>query len=195
MPDRTIAITDAEARLAAQGKLGALVRVMKPQPVTDGIAWAVYWEKPNRDGRYGPSAWGINDPACDSVYLHSPFIPGQPLGLKETWADDDGRGIAECLYKADADSRGFLHVNRRICAPDWRSPVTMPARFIRHRPTVQEVRAVQICRMQPEDAIALGFSTKLREHDAVCHLREQVAEYYHIEPSTWVWFARLKWPS
>jgi hypothetical protein len=187
--EKVIALNDVEATLAAQGKLGAIVRVIpdKYQPTNNGYRWEIHapMGKPFRSFGDPCSVFisNIAEEVGKGLAELAPFpAPGQRLGLKESWAKMN-IGVA---YKATFNGD-------RAHAGSWRSPVTMPAWAIRHRPTVQEVRAVQVCRMQPEDAIALGFSTKLREHDAVCALREQVAEHYRITPETWVWFATVDW--
>lgn len=215
--EKVIALNDIEARLAAQGKLGAILRV-----IPDVVSWG-------SEPRYiavsnMPAGWYSMIYSTDCGLqphgkpLRCPFpAPGQRLGLKESWRKVkqqcgtgmyggtvcdliDYKSTTPALLKTmlvhpcgqDKSNWSTIWWGRYMPDTGWRSPVTMPARFIRHRPTVQDVRAVQVCRMQPEDAIALGFSTKLREHDAVCHLREQVAKHYRLTPETWVWFARLE---
>lgn len=192
MPDRTICLTDQEATIAAQGKLGAILRVMKPQPpehhwssIPGYKEWFVmlactdgYWGRMYRSIPQNPE-WNADFKVC------SPFpAPGQRLGLKETWALTNLGSVYKASYT------GLL------CEADhWRSPVTIPARFIRHHPTVQEVRAVQVKDICILSYPAFGIDTGpyLLESTVSRKRLHQLMDMWRIPtPETWVWFARLE---
>ena len=174
---RTICLTDREATLAAQGKLGALLRVIQPRKGEHIYDYIKDYD-PN-DPAYGPFCEDENGVYHPTAKL-APFAPGQKVGLKESWAEhadglDTGDGTGHLFYRADFPE------GHPFSDGKWRSPVTMPAWAIRHRPTVLSVSAEQAGNLSPWKVIELG----------VCSNAWMYA--YRIEPSTWVWFATVDW--
>lgn len=173
---RTICLRDREAALVAQRKLGALLRVIRPRKGEHIYDYIKDYD-PN-DPAYGPfyeDENGVYHPTAELA----PFAPGQKIGLKETWSEhadglDTGDGTGHLFYRADFPE------GHPFSDGKWRSPVTMPAWAIRHWPTVQKISAVQVCDLSPWGIAELGLCSNAW------------MDAYKVEPSTWVWFARLE---
>jgi len=99
------------------------------------------------------------------------FSPSKPydlnarIGVKETWST---RLISDdVIYRADYP-KDTCYV--------WRSPVTMPSSATRTWLVPKECELKRVRGLSVEDAIAFGFKSYLREHDACVDLLDQVKE-------------------
>ena len=148
---KPIILRDYEAQALAQGRLGAVVRAVKPQPelfyihgsATDPIDDDLVFRVMEQGGR---------DALCVS-----PHQPGNALWVKEGWCElarVDSNGYThydDCsyYYRADGDYQidlydddGRFLDNQKM---PFKSPITMPREACRHLLTV---KAVSVCRVQ-----------------------------------------------
>ena len=103
---RVIMLSIGEALLAAQGKLTAIVRRMKPQPM-----WVSSNGTPHTSG----------DANKDKI-IKPPFLPGSIVPAKETWMKAPHLSGMQYMHKADNyDSHGKM-----VGFRTWRSPILMP---------------------------------------------------------------------
>lgn len=160
-------------------------RLMRPQPVPiPEIAQYV-----------GDSDWwwscaavqsmvGLNDEALSHL---SPYgSPGGRLWVRETHAivpntayfssTDDGVHPLPHRVSPDGMSWAVYRAGWIACKPGrWRPSIHMPRWASRILLDIKSSRAERLQDISVEDIIAESFSTKLREHDAVCDLRDQFA--------------------
>ncbi len=155
-------LTQAEATLAAQHKLTAIVRVMKKQPVYvqaemhEGKSTACY-QYPPYNPQHRPMAEIEKDARC------IPFQPDSIVPAKETWAYS---GIIKKIrYKVDNDDEYI----------SWRSPITMPLSAVRHFYKIKSVRG-----MQGKELKDFGIWLIQDEHYKWCH------------DNTWLWYAEIE---
>lgn len=151
--ERSIILTDREARGCIDGRIGMLWRVIRPQPVFHprlGLQW--------KGHHYGIQTSG--EPYLKTFVLECPFgFPGGRLACRETWeyrTNEPKRClqcgarqpasycIKGCEYRFEiaykADGPGIKHPYSA-----WRSPATMPRWAVR---TVVEIIEVQAQRLQ-----------------------------------------------
>lgn len=106
-------------RAILDGRKTVTRRIMKPQPVYDGLFWKVYG-----------AAWSGNQSVTPmpghSLYNHAPFHPGDILYIRETWLQippevDGGTGCF--MYRADYREERLNVVNGIYV---WRPSIHMP---------------------------------------------------------------------
>jgi hypothetical protein len=203
--ERTIFLTDREARLAVKGELRAVMRVMKPQPDLsvlknpDGLVEMRPYHRTTDKGK-AISDFGlfIKDASRGSVPIYgyiSPFgQPGDIVAAKESWMEGPFLSGSPLLYKADTNP-SFLVGYRQ-----WLSPILMPKTAIRHRFTVLSVQAMLASEITSSKM--RGLQIDCPEHDfpggfcvsECAALRKAFYEAYHItDPAkTWVWLVTLE---
>lgn len=163
-------------------------------------------------------------PGCDlDGWLRCPYgLHRDRLWVRETWmpgyyheADHENGPRVSLIYRADEAEvtvqapsyelaerwdREFSEDGHDV--PPWRSPIHMPRWASRILLEVTDVRVERLQAISAEDCIAEGISTTLREHDAVCHLRDQYRALWESingpgswDANPWVWaitFRRLE---
>ena len=138
-----IYLSSEEAVLAVQGKLTAIVRVMKPQP-PEGSKWVGWMLDTTGDQcDIGKAVWYDGE---ERFSIRSPFIPGAIVQGKETWGiettsghyldvEESGEEYSHFIYKADYEYPALADAF-------WHSPVTMPGAAVRHRFLIKSVKAM-----------------------------------------------------
>lgn len=116
------------------------------------------------------------------IETRSPFgVPGDRLWVRETFAKPFA-GDNGYIYRADGPE--YLSVSERKHnwgdseSHQWKPSIFMPRRASRTDLEVTGVRVERLQEISAEDIIAEGLSTRLREHDAYCDLREQFQELW-----------------
>ena len=137
-------LSDNEAVLAAQGKLTAIVRVMKPQPeYYMGSGWWCSWYR----------HYGSKEKLERDIIPYAPFLPGAIVPAKETWTlfirGDGEHGFKRFIkYAADGeeievhDDKWEWWERQEKNGWGWRSPILMPAAAVRHRFLIKSVKAM-----------------------------------------------------
>ena len=105
-------------------------------------------------------------------------VPGDRLWVRETWTTESPRWDGE---KPEAFMDSVLTHNDALLykATDkdadriWRPSIFMPRWASRITLEILDVHVERVQDISVEDIIAEGLSTRLREHDACCDLREQ----------------------
>ena len=108
---------------------------------------------------------------------------------------DDGVNQLPHRVSPDGLSWAVYRQGWTRCTPGkWRPSIHMPRWACRLVLDVKEIRAERLQDITVEDIIAEGFSTRLREHDAVCDLRDQFAAAWDkihgtgaYKKNPWVW--------
>ena len=174
MKERPLIFTGESVRAILAGRKTQTRRVIKPQPVRDATAWAIYWERANHEGQYGPSAWSLNEHVPPDVLLHSPYgVPGDRLWVRETWCEAapehrDVSGVRQAFHRANSakDRGGEGEAIRqeyiRLGYPyKWKSPMFMPRWASRLLLEVVAVRVERLQSITDADAKAEGASGRL----------------------------------
>lgn len=116
---------------------------------------------------------------------------GDRLWVREPWTRDEAGAI---LYRADADLPNCR----------WLPGFLLPRSASRIALEIKSVRAERLQDISAESSIAEGMHTNLREHEAVCELRDRyhalwdwlnAKRGYPWDTNPWVWaiaFRRLK---
>ena len=149
MTTRSLILHDYEVRAALDGRLGLVVRPVKPQPtmIQDMVEPEGYDMVPSWDGKTE-----LHMSKCPLG------VPGDRLVCKETWCNTwpftkekcpDG----PCYKETDEGECGAYRTGQR-----WRSPATMPAWASRITLDVVGVRCVRVKELTEDDARACGFS-------------------------------------
>lgn len=170
--ERGIIMTGDSVPAILAGRKTMTRRLMNPQPLTDGKAWAWYG-KP-------PCAWGLDESPPDDILRGCPHGEvGDRLYAKEAW------GIFDCgtfgdayaiAYRADGDD-GAAHWptvppgycgrycmgEDGTCSADekWRSPLFMPRWASRELLEITRVRVEHVQDISEADAIAEGIGTDI----------------------------------
>lgn len=178
--EKPILFSAPMVRAILGGKKSQTRRIIKTQPVTDGKAWACYWEGPNHDGQYGPSAWWLDEPPCDSMLGHCPYGKvGDCLWVRETWqcigrqggtsepilhyAASDG-GASRPLTQSEnywklKDKFAFWDDERRkLCSRDgWRPSIHMPRWASRLTLEITSIKVERLADISESDCWAEGI--------------------------------------
>lgn len=95
--------------------------------------------------------------------------------------------VASVVYKADN------HI-MSVAGTGWKPSIYMPKCASRLTLEITGVRVERLHQISVEDCIAEGLSTKLREHDACCDLKEQYQALWESlkgpeswQANPWVW--------
>lgn len=124
-------------RAILDGRKTVTRRVMKPQPVYDGLFWKVYG-----------AAWSGNQSVTPmpghSLYNHAPYHPGDILYVRETWLQippevDGGTGCF--MYRADYREERLNLVNGIYV---WHPSIHMPKIAARLFLRVKSIRAERL---------------------------------------------------
>jgi hypothetical protein len=143
---------------------------------------------------------GRCDERGDGKGLLCPFGEvGDRLYVRETWRPHGDAPLSECtgseniMFHAGLDEfeAGIF---------EWRPSIHMPKWATRIWLEVTAVRVERLRDITPEQAIAEGMTTNLREGDAVAHLRYQFGELWDglAKPGTrwadnpWVWVVEFR---
>jgi len=187
MKEHYLCLTDREAALAAEGKLKALVRVIKPQPPEKNCRLAQIIKPISYAGKY---AWmrkkdtlPITPPYFNSIFGGS----GTVLHGRESWMPDPPMdGTWDYYMFTDGAGYNFKELPKRFKNPShviykatfgtqlsWLSPAMMPSWAIRRHFTVLTSRAMQVKDMPDWEA--------------------WMADNYKRVSSTksWIWFAEV----
>ena len=170
---KPIILRDYEAQSLASGRMGAIVRVVNPQPPNDTDIAGPEWYTPGYIDRNGDL-----QPASEDVFgiysddgewgLKCHYLPGDTLWCREVWyyeshmedltagEPDLPSGAYSHRYIFKADCHDYP-VGVGVGAQGWNSPVTMPKEACRH---ILRVKSVKVCRAQDlteERAVQCGF--------------------------------------
>lgn len=162
---RLITLCNLEAKHLAQARAGLIIRPVKPQPLTDGKAWA--W--------YGTplTAWGLDEPAdSETMARGCPFgKPGEVLWAKEawrTWEGHDNQKPSEIAssygpvrYEADGHWDGGVSTAGR-----FRTATSMPRWASRFDLEVMSVKVVRVHTLTNSDAISAGLDGPLKTEES-----------------------------
>lgn len=192
MTERSIILSADEVKATLAGRMTLVVRPIKPQPVHDAEAFGIYWNKPNRLGKYGPSTWPLNGKPGEDILLHSPFgAPGDRVWCKETFRDNGLKeGHHSYYYKADDPLNAFRNF--------WNSPVYMPRKASRLTLEVKDVRVKRIQEILNAECVLAGFEPTVRNAVPV---KERFRDHwvYKITKSEdgwmdnpWCWFVEFR---
>ena len=170
-------------------------RVIVPQPKGYAHAWSDWLEPGDvyfdlMGGLHkAVQSRGRNKRAAGELTT-VPFAPPWPVGtrlwVRETWKPWwDAHLYCTVRFRADDaiikpelpdDQAGFrfaAECDAVKLGDAWHPSIFMAKWAARIGLEVTAVRCERVQDISIEDIIAEGFSTKLREHDACCHLREQ----------------------
>jgi hypothetical protein len=154
--------------------------------------------------------WTVEESAHHRDFDDEEVLPDCPYGrvgdrlwVKETCAlVNDGSPDPFLVYRADRGARnlsgqrgGITYWMASDYEPErWRPSIHMPRWASRITLEITEVRVERLQDISAEDFIAEGLATTLREHDAVCHLRDQYRELWESingagswDANPWVW--------
>ncbi len=175
MRERPILFSAPMVRAILEGRKTQTRRVVAQQPTFDrrGVTAAAWAE---RDG-----LWMFPNVAPE-VRVRCPYgQPGDRLYVRETWGCSaaDHPGVPDGRKPQPGDR--IQYAANDSDAWQWRVPGSLPWRPSIHMPRWAsridlEVTGVRVERLQDisaEDCIAEGMQSFLREHDAVCDLRDQ----------------------
>lgn len=153
-------------------------------------------------------------PTCvdqDYDYMKCPYgKPGDLLYVRETWIDNvekcmDDFGVVdthEPSIRFRANSMDEQIINEREW--NWKPSIYMPKQIARIWLKVKDVRVERAQDITVEDMIAEGLSTKYREFDAECDLRNkwwQLWDFingkrdggiYSWDSNPWVWVVEFE---
>jgi len=138
--------------------------------------------------------WETNPADDESWTVYPIWRPGERLWIRETWRTygplSQCTGPADIMYQSNANEI-------EIGLFSWRPSIHMPRWACRQLLEITDVWAQNADDITTEDIIAEGFSTTLREHDAVCDLREQwetawTSIYGPDSLSRWAWVIEYK---
>lgn len=214
MSERPILFSSEMVRAILDGSKSATRRIIKPQPVTDGKAWACYWEHANHDGQYGPSAWGLDEKPCDSMLGHCPYGEVmERLWVRETFAETEGDGGPVVMYKAGGylmngatgDKRDgtwkeevFPGDAGKIYPPDkWKPSIFMPRWASRLLLEITGVRVERLQEMSHKDALEEGVTYDVSKPDGsplsrFQKLWESINGKGSWSANHWVWVVSFK---
>ena len=154
-------------------------RVIKPQPVLSPNAGFGQYHH-GQMWTYGTYSNGVSN-VRNFVASRSPYgQPGDLLWVRETWYDD--MVLRETIptapdeyifYRADGEAFQQFEALDDSNPFAWRASIHMPRWASRITLRVTDVRVEQVQDISTANQMAEGLRTHLREHDAVCDLREQ----------------------
>lgn len=197
--ERPILFSGPMVRAIQSGRKTVTRRPIKHQPFD--LSWS------RRDHRFGyVSGRAENGDEVDGFYAYTtrsggewsakcPYgQPGDRLWVREAWAQINvaqAPGESWVVYR-ECD-------NRTDYGGPWKPSIHMRRRDSRILLEITDVRVERLQEITTEQIIAEGLVTNLREHDAVCDLREQWqqlwsglngAESWTSNP--WVWVVEFK---
>jgi hypothetical protein len=118
---------------------------------------------------------------------------GDRLWVRETWCGFTD----EPYYRATAVEDGMLP--EEVADERWKPSIHMPRRASRIDLEVTGVRVERLQDISAEDCTAEGLRSFLREHDAVCDLRDQFRNLWESingpeswASNPWVWAVEFK---
>jgi hypothetical protein len=188
--ERPILFSAEMVRAILDGRKRQTRRVVKPQPVTDGIAWACYWDGPDHDECYGPSSWGLSEPPTESMLRHCPYgKPGDRLWVRESFRVVDGSGTEKgILYTATAkDESDFTYLeDTRPSSPPMREgnwpSIHMPRWASRLMLTIESVRVERLQEISHRDCVAEGWPGA----DELLDVRDKDSHFAGATKGDWI---------
>jgi len=208
---RPILFSAPMVRALLDGRKTQTRRILKPQPPVEcGIHYMLGNESWLDDENQSPlrhywEAWGgplfENKPAdhlCGSHSVRSPHgKPGDQLWVREAWST---HACFDHIPPRDLTTRSIHYqADGTIKTGKYRQAFHMPRWASRITLEVVSVRVERLNDISTEDCIAEGITTNLREHDAVCDLRDQYRELWeHLNGSgswaanPWVWVVEFR---
>lgn len=116
---------------------------------------------------------------------------GDRLWVRETFAELEMDNGSPFAYRADGDKIGCHH---------WKPSIFMRRRASRILLEIINIRVERLQDISTEDIIKEGLSTNLREHDAVCDLKEKWqtlwdkinGKKHPLADNPWVWVIEFK---
>lgn len=205
MKERPIIFSAPMVRAILCGQKTQTRRIMKPQPDEDGKVMV---------GQIGTSCGVayVGNQRAGGLVTRVPCPYGQPsdrLWVREPWValDKNYHPVATLWYLNKMLGRGesFIpayqadHQDPKGDGPahpmPWRSSMFMPRWASRLTLEITEIRVQRVQEIDAEDCIAEGLKSRLREHDAVCDLRDQYQALWDSlnakktpwESNPWVW--------
>jgi hypothetical protein len=159
-------------------------RVVKPQPL-GGAPTLLEHLLPHQ-------RWATDEAEEEHVWKCPYGEPGDRLWVRETWSPDppiDSSWASTewngCGRRIDGVPERFQHPRFCNYSADWlhgpivwRPSIHMPRWASRLTLEITGVRVEMLQEISVEDCIAEGMQSRMREHDAVCDLRDQYRDLW-----------------
>ena len=147
--------------------------------------------------------WEIYNGDSVAATLRCPYgQPGDRLWVREAFMHEPADYCWEASVSipcrpASTVYRADFHESQP--GEGWKPSIHMPRNLSRITLEVTAVRVERLQDISATDAIAEGLSTRLREHDAVCHLLDQYRDLWESingpeswDANPWVWVVEFK---
>lgn len=225
MKERPILFSAPMVKAILDGRKTQTRRVVKPQPPTPeavhklaGIDYGwIAPKSPRPEWRPDGPVWAVRELMGMEPMLRCPYgQPGNRLWVRETWqaffddeiASDRPRGPQHTMgIPARPDRKSFVFYRADGEVTDhpehgkarWMPSIFLPRKYSRITLEITGVRVERLQDISTEDCIAEGITTTLRDHDAVCDLRDQFRELWQSingpdswDANPWVWVVEFK---
>lgn len=188
MKERPILFSAPMVRALLAGTKSQTRRVVKPQPRI--LAGELL-------------CWKDDALTDDQMAVRCPYgSPGDRLWVREAFMHEPADYCWEASVSipcrpASTVYRADFHESQP--GEGWKPSIHMPRSLSRILLDVTAVRVERLQDISATDAIAEGLSTRLREHDAVCHLLDQYRDLWESingpeswDANPWVWVVEFK---
>ena len=202
-------------RAVLEGRKTQTRRIVKPQPAPDKRFQGWILDSTDRK-RIGKASWGrgtgglVSDIECigspcgkpgDRIYVRETFVQGYKAD-PETGAvrdyDEEGNDIPMTTwYRATDGGITWGDDDGWETNVPWKPAIHMPKALARIWLEITGVRVERLQEITPEDCIAEGLNTTLRERDAEVNLKQQFKELWESTggdwaANPWVWVVDFK---
>ena len=149
---------------------------------------------PDLGNVYSPGALVLEHEPQHVINRACPYgKPGDRIYVRETFSQHPEWG--QLAFRADGEE--FEDADGWLWEPKWQPSSQMPKELARIWLEVTGVRVERLQEITPEDCIAEGLNTTLRERDAEVNLKQQFKELWESTggdwaANPWVWAVDFK---
>ena len=149
---------------------------------------------PDLGNVYSPGALVLEHEPQHVINRTCPYgQPGDRIYVRETFSQHPEWG--QLAFRADGEE--FEDADGWLWEPKWQPSSQMPKELARIWLEVTGVRVERLQEITPEDCIAEGLNTTLRERDAEVNLKQQFKELWESTggdwaANPWVWAVDFK---